>query len=445
MSYVRTEYIKKEDLTLFIKNVPISLSDEVKRMIMKNHTGEYFKEKAPKNNDFLDNLVYAVNEGSYNFFQSTVGCPLSIIEPRYKASVILAIHFYSVLHYKEKGLENIKNAINRDKIPKNFCLPDYEIFLKTLQLALEAGENKCKLTQEEMRKRVQNFGMYFNSTIRPQSTPTCLGAKDFREVFGYASPTIACKAKPLSPALTDPSNKLTNTVCEPLLREAAKNNPNNLSQQLPGAAGVPGKAPDTPKNDAPKVSPNPAEEAAKKDGDKNKELKGDASSETTDSSKPFNQTKMIAIGAGAAAGAAILLAATIHIYRKRSISSMETKKGGKAAAAASLRRTTSVPNIGTLYSHGSRLPANVILAYEPRMDDELRLKEGDEVIIFEEFEDGYAYGENQRNERGIFPIMCLNNSNTRYTVDTALVGGQTHESYINPKKARYTEYADSII
>jgi len=45
--------------------------------------------------------------------------------------------------------------------------------------------------------------------------------------------------------------------------------------------------------------------------------------------------------------------------------------------------------------------------YSPMMADELRMCPGDELIILEKFDDGWALGHNTENNVGIFPLDCV--------------------------------------
>ncbi|OUM67568.1 hypothetical protein PIROE2DRAFT_67008, partial [Piromyces sp. E2] len=49
--------------------------------------------------------------------------------------------------------------------------------------------------------------------------------------------------------------------------------------------------------------------------------------------------------------------------------------------------------------------------YEPSMEDEMRIRINDRVLVKEIFNDGWAYGENKTSESfGIFPINRLDSS-----------------------------------
>ena len=49
----------------------------------------------------------------------------------------------------------------------------------------------------------------------------------------------------------------------------------------------------------------------------------------------------------------------------------------------------------------------VIVDYEPRMADELRLKVGDKIILIESYNDGWAMGQHAGSKQmGVFPLVC---------------------------------------
>lgn len=67
----------------------------------------------------------------------------------------------------------------------------------------------------------------------------------------------------------------------------------------------------------------------------------------------------------------------------------------------------------------------VVISYVPKMEDELEIHSGDKVQIWEEYEDGYAFGESN-GKQGVFPLMCLSNY---------------RETMVTPNLQKYTVYS----
>lgn len=61
----------------------------------------------------------------------------------------------------------------------------------------------------------------------------------------------------------------------------------------------------------------------------------------------------------------------------------------------------------SISAHDSSASRRVVLSYMPRLEDELEIHTGESVIVWEEYGDGYAFGELPNGEQGVFPLMCL--------------------------------------
>jgi hypothetical protein len=85
-----------------------------------------------------------------------------------------------------------------------------------------------------------------------------------------------------------------------------------------------------------------------------------------------------------------------------------------------------------------------ILSYMPRLSDELELHQGDQVTVWEQFEDGYAYGSLGNGPHGVFPMMCLVPSKPPSRASTIsesqLVGWELRETMVDAQPQRYTDY-----
>jgi hypothetical protein len=63
---------------------------------------------------------------------------------------------------------------------------------------------------------------------------------------------------------------------------------------------------------------------------------------------------------------------------------------------------------GGEYETDDKKAYTVVEPYTPANDDEIELITGDQVLILEQFEDGWAFGLNKsKNETGVFPLVCL--------------------------------------
>ncbi|KAI9217102.1 hypothetical protein BC828DRAFT_418370 [Blastocladiella britannica] len=97
-------------------------------------------------------------------------------------------------------------------------------------------------------------------------------------------------------------------------------------------------------------------------------------------------------------------------------------------------------------------PRPVVLSYVPRLEDELEVHAGDQVTVWEEYGDGYAWGESWDGRQGVFPIMCLDDGGApALPAPPTLPGkqggggadmqeGGVRETMINPQAYRFTQY-----
>ncbi|KAI9168296.1 hypothetical protein H9P43_007668 [Blastocladiella emersonii ATCC 22665] len=124
--------------------------------------------------------------------------------------------------------------------------------------------------------------------------------------------------------------------------------------------------------------------------------------------------------------------------------------------AVAKRASTRPPSMAP--RDGRPRPRQVVLSYIPRLDDELEVHVGDAVAVFEEYGDGYAWGEAWDGRQGVFPIMCLADPNAPPApappMPAAAIGapagpggpppgmqeGGVRETMINPQAYRFTQY-----
>jgi len=62
--------------------------------------------------------------------------------------------------------------------------------------------------------------------------------------------------------------------------------------------------------------------------------------------------------------------------------------------------------------------------FEPRMPDELRIRVGEALRVLAEYDDGWAFCESARGERGMIPLECLDRGNTARVRARSLVGAE---------------------
>ncbi|KAL7754428.1 hypothetical protein RI367_000409 [Sorochytrium milnesiophthora] len=105
-------------------------------------------------------------------------------------------------------------------------------------------------------------------------------------------------------------------------------------------------------------------------------------------------------------------------YQVNNAPPMPPSKNGSAGRPAPGKRVSSFvrQSVATVHdAHNSAPPRRAVISYLPRMDDELELHYGDEIVLYEVFGDGYGFGENlsagggrgREPVQGVFPIMCL--------------------------------------
>ena len=95
-----------------------------------------------------------------------------------------------------------------------------------------------------------------------------------------------------------------------------------------------------------------------------------------------------------------------------------------------LRRTSSIgpASPAPIYSPQRGVRAGNIgvvkSIFEPRMNDELRIRVGEALRVLAEYDDGWAFCENPRGERGMIPLECLDRGNTARVRARSLVGSE---------------------